>query len=166
MPSNAPPITVSPASEDDRDTVAELLREWKPQRSRFAVETRWLHSRARFLLATSSSGDALGLLEGHHDYGNWSDLTDWQHLPADAAGSYLVSLYVRPSARRTGVAHELIAVFKAEAVELGSSLVVVVPDEDVEEREARIGLFEDEGFQWLHVESPIPSWIMGWVPRG
>ncbi|MEU4454759.1 GNAT family N-acetyltransferase [Nocardioides sp. NPDC023903] len=138
-------ITVDRVAPGD-PTAQELLQEWKP----------WLDAsktdRYVYLIARIGT-DPVGVLEGHHDYGNWDDLEDYRHLGEESLGSYITSLYVRPAHRRRGAADALLDWFIDDARRQGSVAVVAFPEEEEEEdrvhdREARVALNRKHGLEF------------------
>lgn len=149
------------ATRTDLASVWRLLEDWKPGRHLTAndfISSRG--SRGNFLLALWGDEPA-GVLEGHHQWTNWELLSDWQHLGGAERGSYLISLYVAPQFRSRGIGSGLVAAFIEEAIDAGSPLVLTIPDEDPNQRDARREFFAQRGFAPIGVTMPQPTWIWG-----
>lgn len=160
-PSRGAPFTITSATRTERAAVWTLLEAWKPGRhSSAATFVNSGDQRSAFLLARLA-GEPVGVLEGHHDWGNWQLLADWCHLADADRGSYLISLYVDPRCRSHGVGSELVNAFIGQSIEAGSPVVVTIPDEDSDHRDARLRFFVRRGFGPIPVTVPQPTWIWG-----
>lgn len=148
-------IVIDSAAESD-EAVQALFEEWKP------LEWGGTKSYGRYLyFAARVDGELVGALEGHHDYGNWDVLEDYQHLGDDQRGSYVSALYVRPTRRRRGVAGALLDAFIADAQTHETPVIVAWPDEDRDGREARIALNRSRGFEFArYPEGVREPWLM------
>ncbi|MFE6649294.1 GNAT family N-acetyltransferase [Nocardioides sp. NPDC057772] len=145
-------IIVERAEPGDPATRA-LLQEWKPGKKASTT--------GRFLYLIARIGtEPAGVLEGHHDYGSWSDLKDYCHLGENDLGSYISSLYVRPAHRRQGVADALLDWFIEDARQERSVAVVAHPDEEGRGRGARIALNQKHGLEFAR---PLEAWDEPWL---
>lgn len=147
-------ITVDRVEPGD-PTAQALLQEWDPGLDTSTSDERYVYLIARI------GGEPAGILEGHHDYGNWIHLQDFDQLGEEDLGSYISSLYVKPAHRRQGVADALLERFIDEARSRGSVAVVAFPDEDDVGREARVALNRKHGLEFAlpHKELGEP-WLM------
>ena len=139
-------------AEDD-PAIDVLLREWKGK-SHGGLRYRYLLARV--------DGDAVGVLEGHHEWANWHLLEDWQHLlGTPARGSYLRSLFVRPAHRRHGLGGLLLERFVLDARERGRAVVVAWPDEAGVGRDDRLRFFRHHGFEFArYPRGGRDPWLM------
>lgn len=136
-------------------TAQMLLQEWKPWLDASKSGDRYLYLVARL------DDEPAGVLEGHHDYGNWDDLRDYRHLGEEHLGSYISSLYVRPTHRGRGAADALLDCFIDDARSRGSVAVVAFPEEDDLGRQARVALNRKHGLEFtLPYEDFRDPWLM------
>lgn len=132
-----------------------LLQEWKPEVDRSTSRDDHL-----YLIAWIGS-EPVAVLEGNHDYGSWQHLEDYHHLGEENLGSYITSLYVKPSHRRRGAADALLDWFIDDARRHGSIAVVAWPDEDGLGRDARVALNRKHGLEFAPVyENFQEPWLM------
>ena len=147
-------ITVEPVAAAD-PVVQTLLQEWKPEKGLSTSGDRYVYVIARL------GDEPVAVLEGHHDYGNWRDLEDYRHLGEKNLGSYISSLYVKPSHRRRGAADALLDWFIEDARRHGSIAVVAWPDEDDSGRDARVALNRKHGLAFARVHENFQApWLM------
>ncbi len=144
--------------QQTRDTaiVADLLSRWKTDVSSFVRSSRMVHFVAWL------EGVPVGVLSGHHDWGNWGLFEEYQHLPERESGSYVAAIYVDPDVRSQGIGTALLRAFTADAEAAGSPLVITWPDEHEAGREVRVGFFARNGFAFLaYPNGSREPWLMG-----
>lgn len=142
---------------DAGDPAAQtLLHEWKPEKDPSTSSDAHLYLIARI------GDEPVGVIEGHHDFGSWQDLADYHHLGEEGLGSYISSLYVKPSHRRRGAADALLEWFIDDARRQGSIAVVAWPDEvDVLGRDARVAMNRKHGLEFARVHEDFQEpWLM------
>ncbi|SDL33821.1 Acetyltransferase (GNAT) family protein [Nocardioides sp. YR527] len=132
-----------------------LLGEWKPEMDLSTSGDRHLYLIARI------DDEPVAVLEGTHDYTGWQHLEDYHHLGEEDLGSYISSLYVKPSHRRRGIADALLDWFIDDARRQGSIAVVAWPDEDDLGRDARVALNRKHGLEFGRVHEGFQEpWLM------
>lgn len=135
--------------------VSVLLAHWKPA---WTDNTASPHHR---YLVARVAGEAIGVLEGTHDFSNWDQFEDYQHLDESVTGSYITAMYVAPASRRRGAGGALLDRFIADAQAHGSVAVVLVPDEDAIGRAARLELNRSRGFEFARYPGGLREpWAM------
>lgn len=147
-------VVIEQVPSGDR-AAGELLDEWKPGTAADKSPDRYTY------LVASIAGEPVGVLEGYHDFGGWSELKDFHHLD-DNLGSYVSSLYVKPSHRMHGVGGALLDRFIDDARAHGSLAVVAWPDEtDPGGLKARLALNRSRGLDFTPpLEDFREAWLM------
>lgn len=154
-PQGAGSQVVIEATSWDAPEAKALLAEWKPSWTDHTSSARY-----RYLLARVA-GEAVGVLEGTHDFSNWDQLEDYQHLDESVTGSYVTAMYVAPAARCRGVGGALLDRFITDAWDHRSVAVVVWPDEDAEGRPARLALNRSRGLEFARYPGGLREpWLM------
>jgi GNAT superfamily N-acetyltransferase len=129
-----------------------LHREWKPgtlARIDSISRAQWS------LICADAHAQDVGLLGWHHDFGNWRDFPASCGLRASDRGSYVVGLYIRPQWRSRGIGEQVIQWLATAAQEVGSPLLVAMPDTtDEEGLDPRVWFFEKCGLTWVVPDEP------------
>lgn len=145
-------ITVERVKQGD-PSAQMLLQEWAPGMNDSKSDP-YLYLIARI------DTEPVGVLEGHHDYASWGDLKDFCHLGEEDLGSYICSLYVRPTHRRRGAADALLDWFIDDARNVGSIAIVALPDVESRGRGARVALNQKHGLEFAR---PLEDWDEPWL---
>lgn len=147
-------ITIEEVSPGDA-AARTLLQEWKPEKDLSTCSDDHLY------LIAWIDGEPVAVLEGHHDFASWEHLADYHHMGEEDLGSYITSLFVKPSHRRRGAADALLDWFIDDARRQGSIAVVAWPDEEEVGRDARVALNRKHGLEFARVYEDFQEpWLM------